>query len=86
MSVQTIYDRYLSHLTPEERQELIRLLAGETETSAEQKLQIANRLRAEATQEQWAALSGQLPDVPELTLEEIVEEVKRFRKTRKKAS
>ena len=47
-----------------------------------EKVKIANLLRAQAAKEQWRALSRQLPDVPEITLEEIVEEVKIVRQAR----
>jgi|GEM_PF-4823326 hypothetical protein len=54
----------------------------DSEAEAQEKLQLAQQLRAEATQLQWAALSEQLPDVPELTMEEVVAEVKAVRKLR----
>jgi|GEM_PF-1745854 len=94
MSVQVIYQTYLKYLSVEERKELIHLLVDETMAdaipsastdiplSAEEKIQLSNRLRAEATQAQWAALSEQLPDVPEITMDEIVAEVKMVRKQR----
>ncbi|MFN7118191.1 MAG: hypothetical protein ACK4TA_15430 [Saprospiraceae bacterium] len=53
-----------------------------TMLSPEEKLQMANHLRAEATQTQWAVLSEQLPDVPDISMEEIVAEVKEVRRMR----
>lgn len=50
---------------------------------AEEKIQLADHLRAQAAQEQWEALSEELPDVPDISMEEIVAEVKEVRKTLK---
>jgi len=90
MSVQLIYQTYLKHLSARDRWELIRLLAeeaiaGKVEADVsgdtpEEKLRMANLLRAEATQQQWAELSKRLPDVPEITTEEIVAETKAVRR------
>jgi hypothetical protein len=49
---------------------------------AEEKLRIAERLRAAAAAEQWQLLSSQLPDLPEIDMSEIVAEVKKVRKSR----
>lgn len=87
MSIQAIYQTYLSDLSNEERLELIRLLidgasftAVEALATPEEKLQIANRLRAEATAQQWQELSRRLPDVPTITMDEIVQAVKEVRR------
>lgn len=47
---------------------------------AEEKIQLAEHLRAQAAQEQWEALSEELPDVSEISMDEIVAEVKEVRK------
>ena len=49
---------------------------------AQEKIRIANILRAQVAKEDWQALSKQLPDVPEVTMEEIVAEVKAVRHAR----
>lgn len=46
------------------------------------KIKIANLLRAQAAKEQWRTLSKQLPNVPGISMEEIVEEVKAVRQAR----
>lgn len=51
--------------------------------SAEEKIRMAERLRAAAAAEKWRSLSGKLPDVPEITMPEIVAEVKSARKQRR---
>jgi len=51
--------------------------------TAKDKIKIAKLLRAQAAKEQWRALSQQLPDVPEISMEEIVQEVKAVRPNRK---
>lgn len=51
--------------------------------SSEEKIRMAERLRAAAAAEKWQALSAQLPDVPEMNMDEIVAEVKGVRKHRK---
>lgn len=50
--------------------------------SVKEKIRLADRLRAQAAQEQWASLSENLPDIPEITMDEIVAEVKGVRKLR----
>jgi len=90
MSVQMIYETYLRDLSVEERLALIRLLVEETIPSAgmsvEDKMQLGKKLRAEAAQEQWTSLSDELPDVPEseVSMDDIVAEVKATRQLRKK--
>ncbi len=48
----------------------------------QEKIEISKKLRAEISLEQWLALSKQLPDVPEISMDEIVAEVKAARKSR----
>lgn len=48
-----------------------------------EKIRIANQLRAAATAEKWRLLSEHLPNVPELTMADIVSEVKAVRRGRK---
>lgn len=69
---------YTLQTTIDEAQ-LLRLLE---QLPPEEKLKIANLLRAQVAKEQWRALSKQLPDVPGVSMEEIVEEVKAVRRTR----
>lgn len=47
-----------------------------------EKIEITKKLRAEITLEQWLALSEKLPDAPEISMDEIVAEVKAVRKSR----
>ena len=89
MSVQALYDQYLCKLSSKEQLELIQLLAvalqedtEKTDTiTSDDKIRLAKMLRAEAAKQQWGALSGKLPDSTELTMDEIVEEVKKVRTT-----
>lgn len=48
----------------------------------EEKLLMAERLRAAAAAEKWQLLSKQLPDAAQISMEEIVAEVKAVRKLR----
>ena len=87
MSVQALYDQYLCKLSSKEQLELIQLLAialqedtEKTDTAtSDDKRRLAKMLRAEAAKQQWEALSEELPDSTELTMDEIVEEVKKVR-------
>jgi hypothetical protein len=45
------------------------------------KVSLAKKLRAEFALEQWLAISKKLPDVPEIGLDEILNEVKSVRKS-----
>jgi hypothetical protein len=58
------------------------LLTILSQLSAEEKIRLAERLRAAAAAEKWRALSQKLPDVPEISMAEIVAEVKAVRKQR----
>jgi len=58
------------------------LLTILSQLSAEEKIRLAERLRAAAAAEKWRALSKKLPDVPEISMAEIVAEVKAVRKQR----
>ncbi|MBV6440787.1 MAG: hypothetical protein DYG98_14760 [Haliscomenobacteraceae bacterium CHB4] len=58
------------------------LLNALLQLSADEKIRIAERLKAAATTEKWRMLSQQLPDAPEISMEEIVAEVKAARKQR----
>lgn len=49
---------------------------------AEEKLKVANQLRAKAVAEQWRALSEKLPDESGMSMEEITKEVKEVRQKR----
>ena len=49
---------------------------------AQEKMKIANLLRAQAAAAEWRELSKQLPDVPDISMEEIVEEIKAVRHAR----
>ena len=49
---------------------------------AEEKIRIAERLRAAAAAERWRALAPRLPNAPEISMAEIVAEVKAVRKQR----
>jgi len=51
--------------------------------SSSEKLEIAKALRAEATSDRWRILAQTLPDVTEIDLEEIVQEVKLVRQARR---
>jgi hypothetical protein len=48
-----------------------------------EKFELSNLLRAEASLDEWRALSEGLPDVPEMTMDEIVAEIKAYRQGRK---
>jgi len=45
----------------------------------EQRIQLADEIKREALREQWRALSAKLPDRPEITEEDIINEIKVFR-------
>lgn len=47
---------------------------------AEEKTRLSKALRASVAAEEWKNLSQNLPDVPEISMEEIVAEVKAVRK------
>ena len=47
--------------------------------SVAEKYELSNFLRAQASQEEWSLLSQQLPDVEELTEEDILAEIKAYR-------
>lgn len=53
------------------------------ELPAAEKLRVAEKLRAAAAGEKWQLLSAQLPDVAEISMDNIVAEVKSVRKARK---
>jgi pheromone shutdown protein TraB len=88
MSVQFIYDQYLRKLSSNERLQLIKLLAeslqkGENTASGvstEDKLRLAQILKADAAKEHWKELDKILPDTNEVTLEEILDEVSEVRR------
>ncbi len=46
------------------------------------KASLAKKLRAEFALEQWLAVSKKLPDVPEVSMDEIIQTVKAVRKSR----
>jgi hypothetical protein len=48
--------------------------------SPDEKIAIAKKLRADALIERWKAIGQDLPDEPEISMEEIVNEVKIVRK------
>jgi tRNA A37 threonylcarbamoyladenosine synthetase subunit TsaC/SUA5/YrdC len=50
--------------------------------SAQEKLALANRLRAEVSAEQFTQLTDDLTDTAEITMDEIVAEVKAVRQKR----
>lgn len=58
------------------------LLTILSQLSAEEKIRLAERLRAAAAAEKWHELSKKLPDMPEISMAEIVAEVKAVRKQR----
>jgi hypothetical protein len=47
--------------------------------SVAEKYELSNFLRAQASQEEWSLLSKQLPDVEEITEEDILLEIKAYR-------
>lgn len=47
--------------------------------SVAEKYELSNFLRAQASQEEWSLLSQQLPDVEEITEEDILSEIKAYR-------
>lgn len=47
--------------------------------SVAEKYELSNFLRAQASQEEWSLLSQQLPDVEEITEEDILLEIKAYR-------
>lgn len=53
------------------------------ELPAADKLRVAEKLRAAAAGEKWRLLSPQLPDMPDISMDEMVAEVKSVRKARK---
>jgi hypothetical protein len=69
---------YTLQTTIDEKQ----LLSLLEQLPSEEKIKIANILRAQVAKEQWRALSKQLPDVPGISMEEIVAEVKAVRRAR----
>jgi len=48
----------------------------------EEKILMAERLKASAVAQQWQSLSTLLPDVPQISMDEIVADVKAVRKQR----
>ena len=48
--------------------------------SPDEKLEIAKKLRADAAAQRWRAIAQDLPDEPEISMEEIVKEVKTVRR------
>lgn len=52
----------------------------------EEKLLMAERLRASAAAEKWQSLSKKLPDAPQISMADIVAEVKSVRKQRQQHS
>ena len=54
-----------------------------SQLSVEEKYELSNLLRAEASQEEWSVLSQELPDLPEITMEDIVAEIKAYRREKK---
>jgi len=48
----------------------------------EEKIRMAERLKASAAAQQWQTLSYQLPDAPQISMDEMVTEVKTVRKQR----
>ena len=58
------------------------LLNALLQLSAEEKIRMAERLKAAAATEKWQTLSKQLPNAPEISMEGIVAEVKAVRKQR----
>lgn len=48
--------------------------------SPDEKVAIAKKLRADAAVQRWKAVSQDLPDEPEISMEEIINEVKIVRK------
>jgi len=59
------------------------LMALLSQLSVAEKFELSNLLRAEASLDEWRALSEGLPDVPEMTMDEIVAEIKAYRQGRK---
>lgn len=47
--------------------------------SVSEKYELSNFLRAQASREEWGLLSEQLPDVEEITDEDVLEEIKAYR-------
>lgn len=47
--------------------------------SVAEKYELSNFLRVQASQEEWSLLSQQLPDVEEVTEEDILLEIKAYR-------
>ena len=58
------------------------LLRALLQLPTEEKIRIAERLRAAAAAERWRALAPLLPNVPQISMAEIVAEVKAVRKQR----
>lgn len=54
-----------------------------SQLSAEEKIRLAERLRAAAAAEKWRTLSKNLPDLPEISMADIVAEVKAVRRQRR---
>lgn len=62
------------------------LLGVVLQLPAEEKLLMAARLRAAAAAEKWQLLSKELPNAAQISIEEIVAEVKSVRKQRDQAA
>jgi hypothetical protein len=60
----------------------VQILGLLAQLTPDEKLKISKILRAQATAERWINLSESLPDLPEITMEEINAEVKAVRKLR----
>ncbi len=52
--------------------------------SSSEKLEISKALRAEISAERWQTLAQSLPDVPQIGMEEIVQEIKLVRRAQNK--
>lgn len=63
---------------------LEQLIKALLELPVADKLRVADQLRAAAATERWRLLSGRLPDAPEISMDEIVAEVKSVRKAQKR--
>jgi hypothetical protein len=64
---------------------LDQLIKALLELPVADKIRIADKLRAAAAAERWRTLSKKLPNTPEISMKEIVDEVKLVRKTRKRS-
>jgi hypothetical protein len=75
----------------------MQLLTLQTQISTEQlyslleqlplaeKYALSYRLRADASREEWVKLSTHLPDVPEFTIADVLNEIKTYRKEKNEA-